>query len=217
MILYHGSKKGINGEINCYSSRKECDFGIGFYTGDKPDQPKGLIAGWPKGMYCELECNLDGLKIKRFEDNYTEQIDWALFIAFNRMPERFGGYDILCRRYQRYNDAYDVIVGLIANDKMYQLLEKFYDGTLCDKALLEGLQRVKLGNQYVFKTMEACSEKHIKMISGRQLSVEEIKLIKVQNENKKSQMDGLLNQLLTRYRRAQDIRFFDEILEEWNR
>jgi len=41
--LYHGSKNGIKGDIKP-ESRERCDFGCGFYLGDKPDQPKGLIA-----------------------------------------------------------------------------------------------------------------------------------------------------------------------------
>jgi len=37
MILYHGSKSGIKGDI-APKSRDACDFGQGFYMGDLPDQ-----------------------------------------------------------------------------------------------------------------------------------------------------------------------------------
>ena len=43
MLLCHGSKSGIHGDIKP-QSRSACDFGDGFYMGDKPEQPKGLIA-----------------------------------------------------------------------------------------------------------------------------------------------------------------------------
>ena len=41
MKLYHGSKSGIKGDIQCNLSRDKCDFGPGFYMGDKPEQPMG--------------------------------------------------------------------------------------------------------------------------------------------------------------------------------
>ena len=119
-----------------------------------------------------------------------------------------------CERYERYHSVYDVIVGLIANDKMFQLLERFYDGTLCDKALIDGLSRVKLGYQYVLKTKEACLAEHIRIISDRQLTDKERKMALVQNDNKLNQMSGFIGELQRRYRRAENVRFFDEIMEE---
>ncbi len=50
MILYHGSKSGIKGDI-APNSRDACDFGQGFYMGDLPDQPKGLIAEFPDNRF----------------------------------------------------------------------------------------------------------------------------------------------------------------------
>lgn len=54
MILYHGSRHGINGPI-APLSRDRCDFGRGFYLGTNPLQPLTLIcvalseAGVPLG------------------------------------------------------------------------------------------------------------------------------------------------------------------------
>ena len=83
MILYHGSKSGIKGDI-APKSRDACDFGQGFYMGVLPDQPKGLIAEFPDNRFYELDCDFAGLKIKTFEEDANDQIDWALFIAYNR-------------------------------------------------------------------------------------------------------------------------------------
>ena len=46
---------------------------------------------------------------------------------------------------------------------------------------------------------------------------EELKLIHAQNTNRKNQLNNLVHQIQTKYRRAQDVKFFDEILEEWNK
>lgn len=216
MRLYHGSKNGIQGKIRPDRSRTMCDFGKGFYLGDIPDQPIGLIAGWENHRLYEMEFQESGLRIRRFGNTYEEQVDWALFIAYNRNPQWYADYKKLSKKYESYHSDYDAVIGLIANDKMFQLLERFYDGTLCDKALIDGLSRVRLGNQYVLKTEKACSDGHLRIISERTLTASEKKAALAQSENKFHQMSGFIGELQTKYRRAENIRFFDEIMEEWN-
>ena len=217
MILYHGSKSGIIGEISPFSGREACDFGQGFYMGDKPDQPKGLIAGWKTNRFYELECNFEGLNVLEFADDYTGKMDWALYIGYNRGQIDQEKYPILADRFQKYNDTYDVVIGLIANDKMYRVLDDFFGYNICDKALLEALSRVKLGKQYVAKTKRACGQNHIKVISARPLSDKEVKEAKAQERNRGMQTEGIVGQLKTKYRRAADVKYFDEILMEWER
>lgn len=215
MKLYHGSKNGIRGHIRPDLGRSTCDFGTGFYMGDRPEQPMGLIAGWKDHRFYEIQFTEGDLKLKRFGNTPEEQLDWALFIAYNRNPEWYADRKKLCEKYNGYHSDYDVIVGLIANDKMFQLLERFYDGTLCDKALIDGLSRVKLGNQYVLKTPEACRTERLQILSERQLSAKERKLALAQSEQKLNQMSGFIGELQRRYRRAEHVRFFDEIMEDW--
>ena len=216
MLLYHGSKSGIQGDIKP-ESRMSCDFGCGFYMGDKPDQPKGLIASYENNKFYEIEYNSDGLKIKTFEDNYVDQIDWALFIAYNRQPEKLAEYDQLCKRYKAYNELYDMIVGVIANDKMTQVMQLFFNGQMCDKAFIEAMRYVKLGRQYVLKTYEACSKWRFNVIKEYQLTDADKKLIISQNINRTNQLSTMINQVQTKHRRAQDVKFFDQIIEEWNK
>ena len=192
MILYHGSKSGIKGDI-APKSRDACDFGQGFYMGVLP-----------------------GLKIKTFEEDANDQIDWALFIAYNRglLEEKYRN---LCEKYRAYNENYDVIIGIIADDKMTQALQRFFMGELCDAALIEAMQKVSLGKQYVAKTKEACDKTHIKILQESPLTYEEIKQAKAISQNRNLILDQLFRQLNTRYRRAQNVKYFDEIIEEWNR
>jgi len=216
MILYHGSKSGIKGDVKPIS-RDACDFGCGFYMGDKEEQPKGLIAAYPNNMFYEIEYNSEGLIKKQFENDYISQIDWALFIAYNREPDKMRHYHKICEKYKAYNESYDIITGVIADDKMTQVMNMFFAGIMCDKAFIEALQHIKLGNQYVLKTEEACEKARIKILSEHTLTKEELKLINAQNTNRKNQLSNLINQIQRRYRRAQNVKFFDEILEEWNK
>ena len=130
------------------------------------------------------------------------------------MRSVYEEYRKLCDRYASYDDKYDVVAGLIANDKIYELMDNFFDGSLCDKALIEGLERARLGKQYVFKTDIACSR--IQIVSDRILTKEKIKRASVQNDDRKRQMSGIIGQLKTKYRRAQNVKYYDELLEEWN-
>lgn len=216
MLLYHGSKSGIQGDIKP-KSRTSCDFGCGFYMGDKPDQPKGLIASYEGNKFYEIEYNTEGLKIKEFEDNYTSQIDWALFIAYNRQPEKLLQFNQLCMRYETYNKLYDMIVGVIADDKMTQVMQLFFNGQMCDKAFVEAMRYVKLGKQYVLKTNEACEKWRFHIINQYKLTDADKKFIISQNTNRTNQLNNMINQIQTKYRRAQDVKFFDEIIEEWDK
>ena len=216
MLLYHGSKSGIQGNIRPIS-REKCDFGSGFYMGDISDQPKGLIAPYPGNRFYGLEYNKDGLQEKIFGDDYISQLDWALYVAFNREPEVMMPYKNLCAKYKRYNESNDIIIGLIADDKMTQVMNLFFKGFMCDKAFIEALQYVKLGRQYVLKTGKACEEERFQIINEHKLSAEEIKLISAQNANRTIQLNNLINRIQTKYRRAQNVKFFDEIIEEWNK
>lgn len=216
MLLYHGSKSGIQGDIEP-RSRKACDFGRGFYMGDKPEQPKGLIVSYENNMFYEIEYNTDGLNVKTFKDDYIGKIDWALFIAYNRQPEKLSEYRQLCVRYKAYNELYDMIVGIIADDKMTQVMQLFFNGQMCDKAFIEAMQYVKLGNQYVLKTNEACKKERFNIIKAYKLTDADKKLIRAQNINRSEELNGIINQIQTKYRRAQDVKFFDEIMEEWDK
>lgn len=151
VILYHGSKSGINGRIEP-KSRKNCDFGQGFYLGDLEDQPKGLISGkkFNNSTFYKVELTLDNLRVYEFSDPLL----WALYISYHRgiminiEPHLQVIFDKI--------DSYDVIVGLIADDSMVFVLQEFFANTLTDKALIEALSYVKLGKQYVLKTQRAC-------------------------------------------------------------
>ncbi len=214
MILYHGSKSGIKGNIQPLS-RAECDFGRGFYMGDKEDQPKSLVSEFKDNMFYELDCDFSGLKVLEFTDDYDSQLDWSLFIAYNRKQFDSDKYYKLARKYESYNNNYDVIAGLIADDKMTEALQRFFDGTFSDKALIAAMSRVKLGRQFVAKTEIACNSDHIQIVSSRKLNDNERQMARAFNDQRRRQNETVLNEINARFRRSTDVKFFDEILEDY--
>ena len=57
MIVYHGSRGGIEGEIRP-SSRARCDFGRGFYMGTNQDQAKGLVVSDSSPYFYRMKVHL---------------------------------------------------------------------------------------------------------------------------------------------------------------
>ena len=72
MRLYHGSKSGLTGTI-APVSRDVCDFGRGFYMGTEKTQPLTLICHGESPKFYEIDYDLEGLRVYRFEAN----LDWA--------------------------------------------------------------------------------------------------------------------------------------------
>lgn len=62
LILYHGSKAGLVGDI-ALISRDCCDFGKGFYMGTERSQPLTLVCNYPNAKLYTLNVNLNRLTL----------------------------------------------------------------------------------------------------------------------------------------------------------
>lgn len=205
LTLYHGSKSGINGEI-APVSRRQCDFGKGFYMGTDQNQPLTLICNYPDSRIYSLSADLSGLHILNLEIG----LDWALFVAYNRGKMDSVKDTPIYHRFAALSKNYDMIVGYIANDRMFVVLDRFFNGEITDNALIHSLSALKLGKQYVALTEKAC--KKITILNNRRLSDEERIQLKLISEENRSKGVSMANEICRKYRR--EGRFFDEILEE---
>lgn len=204
IILYHGSKSGID-ETIAPKSRDKCDFGKGFYMGTEQTQPLTLICNYPKAKIYTLSVDLSGLKIMDIE----VRLDWALLVAYNRgKMETVKGTSIY-NRYADLDKSCDMVVGYIANDRMFVVLDRFFNGEITDHALINSLSALKLGKQYVAKTEKAC--KNIKIIEKQEINKEQREKLKYESEMNRSRGIELAESICRKYRR--EGRFFDEILE----
>lgn len=204
-ILYHGSKSGIKGDI-IPLSRSYCDFGKGFYMGTERLQPLTLICNYPNAKLYKLELNLSGLKIM----NMDADLKWALLIAFNRGKMKSVKGTAIYNYFEAIMLDYDLIIGYIANDRMFIVLDRFFKSEITDKALISSLSALKLGRQYVALTLKAC--KNVSIIEEQVLS-EDFKLqLKELSEKNRLKGIALAEECCRKYRR--EGKFFDEILEE---
>ena len=204
LILYHGSKKGITGDISPIS-RSECDFGRGFYMGTNTLQPLTLVCNEDKPKFYTVELDLNGLKVLTVDIG----MDWAMLIAYYRKEMEEAKGTPIYEKYAHMAEGYDVIVGYIANDRMYTELSRFFNKTLTDVALINCLSALDLGKQYVAITEKAC--KQIKIIEEESLSQLELSLLKDMSAERRKEGIALAEEIEVKYRR--EGKFFDEILK----
>ena len=194
MRLYHGSKSGLTGTI-APVSRDVCDFGRGFYMGTEKTQPLTLICHGESPKFYEIDYDLEGLRVYRFEAN----LDWAMFVAWNRraIPERFRPY--YDEKFLSIVQSNDVIVGKIANDRMVVVLDWFFQGFISDIGLLESLQALNLGDQYCAKTAEACT--CVRIVNEKSLSPNECEMLRVTSENQRKLAVRMVDRIRLLHRR----------------
>jgi len=157
MKLYHVGFDIIK-EPDINAGRKNADFGKGFYLSDNKEfsirwakQRKGLTT------YINIyELDTDGLNIKKLRKDKH----WFKNIYLNRLNVK----DI-------YAD-YDVVIGPIANDTIFDTLGIITSGIFSDK---ESLQLMKVGNRYtqvVIKSEKALN--NLKWETAEEINDEDI-------------------------------------------
>lgn len=173
--------------------------------GTERTQPLTLICNYPDAQLYTLQADLSGLKIL----NIKIGLDWALSVAYNRGKMDVVRDSAIYRKYRHLNRDYDMIIGYIANDRMFVVLDRFFNGEITDLALIHSLSALKLGKQYVARTEKACSQIHI--LRQDTLSEAEREHFKQQSLLNRSAGIALADEICRRYRR--EGQFFDEILE----
>ncbi len=205
VLLYHGSKAGIEGTIEP-KSRKQCDFGKGFYMGTDPGQALTLICDYEKSKFYIVSVNTDNLA----QIEVPANINWAMLVAYHRgKMEKINGTPF----YNKYRDMTkdkDLIIGNIANDRMFFVIDNFFVGNVTDMALINSLSALQLGKQYVVISQKGCDA--VRIEAEVELSYLERQFIKEIAEENRARGISLANDICKNYRR--EGMYFDEILDE---
>ena len=107
-------------------------------------------------------------------------------------------------------DGCDMLIGFIANDRMFVVLDRFFKGEITDEALIHSLSALKLGKQqYVALTEKACRQ--IKIVDEKVLTEADREKLRIESEDNRSKGIALADEICRQYRR--EGRFFDEILK----
>ena len=204
VLLYHGSKSGIEGAI-APISREHCDFGKGFYMGTDPSQALTLICDYDKSKLYIVSLDTSILNILDVPAN----IEWAMLVAFHRGRMDSIKESPLYQKYHAISDNKDLIIECIANDRMFYVIDNFFLGNITDKALVNSLSALQLGKQYVAVSQKGCNA--VKIEKEIELSHLERMFIKKIAEQNRAKGISFANDICKNYRR--EGLFFDEILE----
>lgn len=144
MILYHGSYLEIpNPDLK--HSRANVDFGLGFYTTPLYEQAEKWCNKFKRrnkngfiSCYSFDETTYNHLNVLRF-DAYSEE--WFDFI-------------LNCRS-ERDTTDYDIVIGGVANDKVFNTVELFFDGLIDKKEAINRLRYEQPNLQICFRTEKA--------------------------------------------------------------
>lgn len=205
VLLYHGSKSGIEGDI-APKSRKQCDFGKGFYMGTEPSQALTLICDYESAKFYIVSISVDNLAVL----DVPADLEWAMIVAYHRgRMEKIKGTPFYSK-YQEMAKDKDLIIGSIANDRMFFVIDNFFIGNITDAALINCLSALELGKQYVAVTRKGCDavriEKEIPISYLEKLFMKEV------SEANRVKGSSLANDICRNYRR--EGLFFDEIIDQ---
>ncbi len=146
MTLYHGSFVTVE-KPDLTHSRQTVDFGKGFYVTPIYEQAEKWCGRFIKqgrnGVVSRYEFDENAcakLKVLKF-DAYDE--DWLDFI-------------LNCRR-GADNTDYDLVTGGVANDKVFNTVELFFDGLIDKTEAIKRLRYEKPNLQMAFRTEKSLS------------------------------------------------------------
>lgn len=145
--LYHGSPEIVmKPEIR--KPNRTLDFGDGFYLTSSLEQaenwvkrhlPQDSKIGYINLYGFSLSEARSALNILEF-DGPTEE--WLDFVMFNRRIEGF-------------THDHDVVIGPVANDRVYTAFSLYEGGVISKDVLIHELKTYRLVDQYLFHTSKA--------------------------------------------------------------
>lgn len=204
VLLFHGAKTKIEGELNLGRNKKINDFGNGFCCGESLEQSVVFVATYPNSSLYILKFSPRGLKKKE----YRVDREWMLTIAYHRESlEKYTNNELI-RRIAGANKGIDYIVAPIADNRMFEIIDSFIDGEITDVQCQHCLSATNLGMQYVFISEKAfsnitmlercylCEDEKNAYLSARQesfsMNQEKVKLARKQYRNQGEYIEDIL-------------------------
>lgn len=155
-VLYHGGTHIIT-RPEIREPERTLDFGKGFYLTTSKEQAERWVKnrlrnhndeGYVNSYLFDLQQASLLLRVKVFE---TADEQWVDFVLANRMNDG-------------YTHDYDVVVGPVADDRVYTQFTLFEGGIISKETLIKELKSYRLVDQFLFHTEKALP--HLKYVSN---------------------------------------------------
>lgn len=206
MILFHGSKSGIDGELTIEKSYEKKDFGKGFYLGESVKQAVSFVSNYPSSVLYIIELkDIDKLKIKQFDVSK----EWMILVAYFR--GRIDNYfeSTYLKSLLDSIKGVDVIIAPIADNSMYSIINDFIEGVITDEQCINALSANCLGKQVVILN-DKTLKNNVRIIKESFLCVEEKNQYEVEKESDRNV--GKAKMILARREYAGIGKYIEEIL-----
>jgi len=148
MIIYHGSNVEVK-YPRIISGKFNKDFGDGFYCTNLEEQAKRWTLKYDTRIVNIYEYNENNnLNIKSFDE---VDLEWLDFVAASRSGKKH---------------SYDIVIGPMADDQIYNYINDYIDGLITKEAFLELAKFKHPTHQIVF-----CNEEALKYLTFKESKV----------------------------------------------
>ena len=204
ILLFHGAKSTIIGNIDINKGRKNNDFGQGFYCGESYEQSASFVENFENSSVYYFSLDVTGLRSLK----YAVDRDWMLTIAYFRGTLNEYKDSIVIKNLISRLEGVDYVVAPIADNKMFRIIDSFINGEITDEQCKHCLAATNLGFQYVLlndnaisrlKMLECCylsneERNHYRKIKleDNKISDDKVKLARIQYRGKGLYIDEIL-------------------------
>ena len=161
MIVYHGSNTTVEHPDILHSFRN-LDFGKGFYVTTVKEQAERWArrkAAFDEGTKPVLNIyEIDGFENVEVRDFGDALSEWIEFVC--RCRDGFSDYQ-----------KYDVVIGKVADDKVFRVVDMFHSGIWDKERAIKEIKAYPTYDQIAFITQNAI-EQHLKYIGSEVISNE---------------------------------------------
>ena len=151
MRLYHGSTMTVR-KPTVARSRANTDFGKGFYTTTSPEQAE---------KWARIKKNREGTEESIRAVVSVFEIDDSILNDSQYKTRHFDGatkewLDFVVANRRGASHDFDMIMGPVANDRLYATISLYENGTLNANAAIEQLKTYTLFDQLSFHNQSVC-------------------------------------------------------------
>lgn len=154
-ILFHGGSHIIpTPEIR--EPERTLDFGKGFYLTTSKEQAER----WVRNRL--LTPNAEGY-VNTYEFDHSSAIALLNVRVFESADEDWVDFVLANRMIDGFSHDFDIVIGPVADDKVYTQFSLFEQGVISKETLIRELKTYRLVDQYLFHTEKALP--HLKYVS----------------------------------------------------
>ena len=154
MILYHGSNVHIE-RPDISFSRSKLDFGRGFYV----TPIKTQAVSWARRFLARGNASV----VSAYETDEPKLLHDAKVLLFEAYSDEWLDFIVRCRSGEDFTN-YDLVIGGVANDKVFDTVQLYLDELIGKSDAIKRLKYSEPNIQYAFRT-QIIIDKHLKYLS----------------------------------------------------